>query len=120
MKQASRFDGLSFDPFSLLQDGLAASEVDIGRGEVLQALVIASMVVLIDKGIDLLPEITGQVVVFQQDAVLQGAGYTLYAPFTDYLCRRLVGGLRRDRKHISRRFCRLSFVLRRSYLPRYL
>ena len=71
MKQASRFDGLSFDPFSLLQDGLAASEVDIGRGEVLQALVIASMVVLIDKGIDLLPEITGQVVVFQQDAVLQ-------------------------------------------------
>ena len=72
MKQAPRFDGLLFDPFSLFQDGLAASEVDIGRGEVLQALVIASMVVLIDKGIDLLPEITGQVVVFQQDAVLQG------------------------------------------------
>lgn len=33
---------------------------------------IASMVVVIDKGIDLLPEITGQVVVFQQDAVLEG------------------------------------------------
>lgn len=71
MKQASRFDGLPFDPFSLFQNGLAAPEVDIGRGEVLQALVIAPVVVMIDKGIDLMPEITGQVVVFQQDAVLQ-------------------------------------------------
>ena len=41
MKQAPRFDGLLFDPFSLFQDGLAASEVDIGRGEVLQALMVA-------------------------------------------------------------------------------
>ena len=72
MKQAPGFDCLPFDPFSLLQDGLAASEVDVSGREVLQALVIASMVVMIDKGVDLLPEITGQVVVFQQDAVLQG------------------------------------------------
>ena len=72
MKQAPGFDGLSFDPFSLFQNGLAAPEVDIGRGEVLQALVVAPMVVIIDKGIDRLPEITGHVVVFQQDAVLQG------------------------------------------------
>jgi len=35
VKQASRFDGLPFDPFSLFQNGLAASEVDIGRGKVL-------------------------------------------------------------------------------------
>ena len=48
MKQAPRFDGLLFDPFSLFQDGLAASEVDIGRGEVLQALMVAVMVVVID------------------------------------------------------------------------
>ena len=72
MKQASHFDGLSFDLFSLLQDGLAAPEVDIGRGEVLQALVISLMIVVVDKGIGLFPEITGQIVVFQQDAVLQG------------------------------------------------
>ena len=82
MTQAPGLDSLSFDPFSLLQDGLAASEVDIGRGEVLQALVIASMVVLIDKGIDLLPEITGQVVVFQQDAVLQGLVPSLDLPLS--------------------------------------
>ena len=72
MKQAPGFDGLSFDPFSLFQDGLAAPQVDVGRSEVLQALVIAAMVVMLDEGIDLLPEIAGQVVVFQQDAVLQG------------------------------------------------
>lgn len=71
MRQAPGFDGLSFDPFSFSQNGLAAPEVDNGRG-VLQALVIAPVIVMIDKGIDLLPEITGQVVVFQQDAVLQG------------------------------------------------
>ena len=34
MKQAPGFDGLLFDPFSLSQDGLAAPEVDISRGEV--------------------------------------------------------------------------------------
>ena len=72
MKQASRFDGLLFDPFSLFQDGLAAPEVDVSGCEILQALVVAPMVVVIDKGIDLLSEIAGQVVIFQQDAVLEG------------------------------------------------
>ena len=71
MKQAPGFDGLPFDPFSFFQNGLAASEVDIGRGEVLQALVIAPMVVMIDEGLDLPAKIARQVVVFQQDAVLQ-------------------------------------------------
>ena len=66
MKQASRFDGLSLDLFSLFQNSLAAPEVNIGRDEVLQALVVSPVVVVI-SGIDLLPEITGQVVVFQQD-----------------------------------------------------
>ena len=60
MKQASRFDGLPFDPFSLLQDGLTAPEVDVGWRKILQALVIATMVVVIDEGINLLPEIARQ------------------------------------------------------------
>jgi hypothetical protein len=34
MQQASVFDGLSFDPFQFDEDGLAASEVDIGRCQV--------------------------------------------------------------------------------------
>jgi len=59
VKQAPGFDGFPFDPFSLLQDGLAAPEVDVGRGQVLQALVIAPVVVVIDESVDLLPEIAG-------------------------------------------------------------
>ena len=58
MKQAPVFDGRSFDPFSLFQNGFTAPEVDIGRGEVLQALVIASVVVVLDERVDLLAEIT--------------------------------------------------------------
>ncbi len=40
------------------------------------------MVVMIDKGIDLLPEIAGQIVVFQQDAVLQGLVPSLDLPLS--------------------------------------
>ena len=72
MKQASRFDGVFLDPFPLLQNGLSATEVDVGRREVLQTFVIAPMIVVLYEGVDLQPEITRQVVVFQQDAVLQG------------------------------------------------
>jgi len=35
--QAAVLDGVAFDPFGL-EDGLAAAEVDIGRGQVVQAL----------------------------------------------------------------------------------
>ncbi len=73
MKQAPRFDSLPFDPFSLFQNDLATPEVDIGRGELLQTLVVASVVVVIDECIDLLSEITGQVVVFQQAGGTQGS-----------------------------------------------
>jgi len=38
--QAAVGEGLSFDPFSLRQDGLAPPEVDVGGGEVVDALVI--------------------------------------------------------------------------------
>ena len=51
MLQSSVFDGLSFDPFALKQDGLAASEVDVGGREVLQALVIAAVIVVLDEAI---------------------------------------------------------------------
>ncbi len=70
--QASRFECLSFDPFPLFQNGFVTSEVDVRRRDVVQALVITLMVVVIDEGFDLGFEVTGQEVVFQQNAVLQG------------------------------------------------
>lgn len=71
MEQAPGFGGLTFDPFSLFQNGLAATEGAIGSGEVLHVLVIALVVVMLEKDIDLLPEIAGQEIAFQQDLVIK-------------------------------------------------
>ena len=51
--QAPVFDGQPFDPFSFQQDGWAAPEVDVGRREIAEALVVAVVVVVADKGFDL-------------------------------------------------------------------
>jgi hypothetical protein len=59
---------LAFDPFSLPQDGLAASEVDVGRGQIVDALVVAAVVVVGHEGFDLIFQITRQIIVLQQDA----------------------------------------------------
>ena len=71
MLQAPHFDGPSLDPFSLQQDGLAAPEVDVGGCEIVEALVIAAMIVSLDKGSDLGIEIAWEKVVLQQDAILE-------------------------------------------------
>ena len=59
MLQSSLFDGLSFDPFALKQDGLTASEVDVGRCQVLQALMVAPVIVVLDEAIDVRFEVAG-------------------------------------------------------------
>ena len=50
--QASRFEGLSFDPFPFSENGFVAPEVDVCRCDVVQALVVAMMIVVIDKGLE--------------------------------------------------------------------
>ena len=45
-------------------------EVDVGRRQVADALVVAEMFVVGDEVADLLLKITGAIVVFEQDAVL--------------------------------------------------
>jgi hypothetical protein len=72
VQQAPLLDGLALDAFTLEQDGLAAAEVGVGRGQVVQALVVALVVVVLDEGRDLRLELAGQVVVLEQDPVLQG------------------------------------------------
>jgi hypothetical protein len=71
VKQPTVLDGLAFDPFSFQQDGLTAPEVDVGRGEIVDALVIAPEVVVRDECIDLSFEIAGQIIVLAQDTVLE-------------------------------------------------
>ena len=61
MLQAPIFDSLSFDPFTLLDDGLRPAEVGVGGRDVVQALVIALMVVMLDERFDLLFKVAGNV-----------------------------------------------------------
>ncbi len=53
MLQAPMFNGLSFDPFSLLDDGAGPAEVGIGGRHVAQALVVAPVIVVLDERLDL-------------------------------------------------------------------
>ena len=70
--QAPIFDGLSLDPFALFDDGWCPAEVGVCRRHVVQALVVAPVVVVLDEGFDLSLVVAGQEVVFQEDAVFQG------------------------------------------------
>jgi hypothetical protein len=65
------FDGLSLDDFALFDDGWRPAEVGISGCHVLQALVIALVVVMLDEGLDLAFEVAGQEIVLQQDAVFR-------------------------------------------------
>ena len=50
---------------------MPASEVDVGGRQILQALVVALMIVVFDEAIDVRFKIAGQVVVVEQNAVLE-------------------------------------------------
>ena len=68
--EASVLDGLSFDPFSFQQNGLAVSEVDVSRGEIGDRLVVSQVIVVGDEGTDLGFEVAGQNSSSRVDAVL--------------------------------------------------
>src|SRR5262245_44680955 len=72
MLQSSLSDGVAFDPVSLQKDGRGSAEVDVGRCQVLQALMVTPVIVVLDEARDLGFEITGQVIVLEQNAVLEG------------------------------------------------
>ena len=72
MVQAAVLDGLVFDAPPFGKDGFAATKVDVGRCQIADALVVATMVVVIDEGGDGSLEFPFEEVVFQQDAVFQG------------------------------------------------
>ena len=72
MVQAAVLDGLQFDASPFSQDGFATAKIDVGRGEVADALVVAMVVVLVDEGGDGGFQFPFEEVVFEQDAVFQG------------------------------------------------
>ena len=64
MMQASCFDGLVFDPFTFEEEGLAASKIKLGWGEIGDAFMAAQMIVVADEVSDLLFKVTRQIIVF--------------------------------------------------------
>jgi hypothetical protein len=44
---------------------LSAAEVDVGRREIVQALMVTAMVVVVDERVDPGFEVAGQIIVFQ-------------------------------------------------------
>jgi Na+-transporting NADH:ubiquinone oxidoreductase subunit NqrD len=66
MQAASLLDGFSFDLFPPFENGLTAPEVDVSRRQVVQALVVSTVVVVLDELLDALFELSWQVVVVQQ------------------------------------------------------
>jgi hypothetical protein len=86
------FDGLSLDPFALLEDGSCPAEVGVAGRQVAQALVITLVVVALDERLDLGLKVAGQEVVFLANAVFKsGASARSYPGFGDALGRRTRG-----------------------------
>jgi hypothetical protein len=61
--QAAVGDGLALDLFAFEKDGFAAPKVDVGGGDVAEALVIPVVVLVLDEGCDLTFKIARHVVV---------------------------------------------------------
>lgn len=72
MLQAPMFNGLSFDPFALFDDGWRPGKVDIGSGSVAQVLMVALVIVVFDNRIDLKREVAVQELILQQNMACRG------------------------------------------------
>ena len=63
MLQAAVCDCCSLDAVSFSEDRLGSSKIDVSGREVVDALVIAGVVIVLREGVDLLLEIAWQVIV---------------------------------------------------------
>ena len=69
MLQATVCDSGQLEAFAFCEDRLRSAKVDVGRCDVFDALMIAGVIVVLDEGVDLPFEISGQIVVVEQNAV---------------------------------------------------
>ena len=80
------FDGFSFDGFPPFEYGRCSTEVDVSGRQVVQTLVVAAVVVVLDELADALFKLSWQIVVFQQDPIFHRAVISLDLA----LCHRVV------------------------------
>ena len=64
MLSASVLDGALLDLIAAFADAITLPEVDVGWRQIVQALMVAAMIVVLDEVVDGSLEVTGQVVVF--------------------------------------------------------
>jgi hypothetical protein len=62
---ASLLDGLALDLFPPVENGFSSSEVDVGRGEIVECLVVAPVIVVVDEAFDGKRKVAGQIVVLE-------------------------------------------------------
>ncbi len=67
MLQAASLDCLLFDAFPFFQNGLSSSEVDIRWREIVQALMVALVIIMLDEERDLLYEFPREIIVVQEN-----------------------------------------------------
>ena len=67
MLQASGFERFALEALALGEDGLGPPEVDVGRGQIIEALMVAGVIVMLDEGRDPALKLAGQVIVLEQD-----------------------------------------------------
>src|SRR3546814_1512421 len=75
------FDGLPFDPFALFDDGIGPAEVGVGGRHVVQALVVTSVVIMLDERFDLGLKVAGQERSEEHTSELQSLMRSSYAVF---------------------------------------
>ncbi len=72
MRATSLFDGFAFDALPLFENGRCSAEVDIGRCDIVQALVVSAVVILLDELRDAVADLA--VVVLKQDPGFSSSG----------------------------------------------
>ena len=65
MLQASVLDDLAFYTSAFGKETGGPAEIDVGGRQIVQALMIAVMLVVVDEGLDLRLQISWQIVVFE-------------------------------------------------------
>ena len=105
MHQAALLDGPALDALALQQNGLPPAEIDISRGQIVQALVVAPVVIPLDECLNIGLKRAWQVVVFQQDAVLHGL-----MPALDLALGLGMGGRAADMLVDLSRFCAAPLI----------
>jgi hypothetical protein len=80
------FNGFSFDGFPPFEYGRCSTEVDVGWRQVVQTLVVAAVVVVLDELAGALFKLSWQIIVFQQDPIFHRAVISLDLA----LCHRVV------------------------------